>query len=733
MDFKSEDDKRSVWAVTDFGAHGKTSNKYATIPSVGKINSKQIVDWLKLAIATVDTQSGLTLALTHLRPSKDDQDFQARIEKSLSEDGKSTKFTKKIFKKFVIAEKNWVLSDKTLTSVLLQASSDEPLIIKKILDNDGDVYSLIKSLVRDYGSDNAFNAMEIKKKLYEVKMDTEKSAKEFVESFELTHKSLVTAGDSLPDLDLAYLALTAIKADPRYEGSTKAYEAALITSKLKPSWEDVKKHAISLGAGDESKVEQSKIKVSAALLAKGKGKEILRWCSTCKIKHVKGKHHSEKKMSEIAAIAESIVQRVQDSAGRGRGNPRGGRFFRGGRGRFGGRFNGRSSGRFSNYDPSRPVVCYTCNETGHISRECPRNQQVGDKRPRETETAFNIQDEPEYMRELRRAVRQHISSHGTAFPALDPDQIEIALSLHGAEDVRKYIFIVDSGASRTLVYDKYWRLSNVERVEREIRTAGGGTILTICDGFLGTVPVTSMGEDLLIQLCGVSTLINLGYEISIKRDKMVISKLKEDDRELTYIYHIPKIDNMYILDIRKGIHEFGVCQKHSVRSRSLRNREIYAENQEIAIRESERFDDLPELVGDSDDDDDDEDVILGPTVPIRVDRYIDDVVMSQVGPFSVPIPRREASIERSTTTLVGRVHQLTEEGPFTSRANSASGGAQTPRFKVPKQAQRFLSSPSTPSREEIIRAEESFLRSPEAISQFGTTEAEEKSPSNESL
>ena len=47
-------------------------------------------------------------------------------------------------------------------------------------------------------------------------MDTSKNAKEFVESIKLVYKNLVTEGASIPNEDLAMIAINALKTDPRY-------------------------------------------------------------------------------------------------------------------------------------------------------------------------------------------------------------------------------------------------------------------------------------------------------------------------------------------------------------------------------------------------------------------------------------------------------------------------------------------------------------------------------------
>jgi len=71
-----------------------------------------------------------------------------------------------------------------------------------------------------------------------------------------------------------------------------------------------------------------------------------------------------------------------------------------------------------------------------------------------------------------------------------------------SEKLRKFLFLVDSGASSTLVYAGLHDLYNV-MVNRDIRTAGCGNITTVCEGMLFSVPVIGMGPVLLIQLCVV--------------------------------------------------------------------------------------------------------------------------------------------------------------------------------------------------------------------------------------
>jgi len=174
-----------------------------------KFVSKNVVDYLKVFTTTLDVNPGTLMCLTHPFPLDDDPALLTRVENSMRDD-EPTAQTKKIWKKHLQVQQNWKLSKKGLKSALLEVSSEEPLVLKKILDHVGDTYSLIKSLVKDYGAEHSFNAMKLKEQLYQTKMDTSKNAKEFVESIKLVYKNLVTEGASIPNEDLAMIAINAL-------------------------------------------------------------------------------------------------------------------------------------------------------------------------------------------------------------------------------------------------------------------------------------------------------------------------------------------------------------------------------------------------------------------------------------------------------------------------------------------------------------------------------------------
>ena len=282
-------DRLYLWRIRK-----KTANKVGTTP----LTLKKF-DYLKVFTTTLDVNSGVRTCLTHPFTSDHDPALLTRVENSLRDD-ELTAQTKKIWKKHLLAQKNWKLSEKSLKSSLLQVSSDEPLVLKKILDHQRDTFSLIKSLVKDYGAENSFNAMKLKEQLYQTKMF--KSAKEFVESVELENKNLVTTGASIPDEDLAMIAINALKTDPRYQMSTKA---VLIASHLKESWAVMKIHSINLGAGDVYNASAPKVKTRMAMFVRGKEK--ISYCFQCKVKHPHGKHLSEKRIGSIAAMEDSFV------------------------------------------------------------------------------------------------------------------------------------------------------------------------------------------------------------------------------------------------------------------------------------------------------------------------------------------------------------------------------------------------------------------------------------------
>ena len=548
----------------------------------------------------------------------------------------------------------------------------------------------------------------------------------------------------------------------------------LIASKLKPTWEEVKTHAINLGAGDVDNASAPKLKTPIAMFAGGKEK--ISFCRQCKVKHPHGKHLSEKRISNIAAMADAVMQRVSNtfnSHGRG-GRGRGGRFNRGGGGRFGGRsfggrsfgggrFQGRGGGYSSNYDSTgsrsqsehsnTSITCYSCGEQGHIARDCPKSSNVGDKRSHNEAAYAMIQNgESDYMKEITRAVRQQISrSH--AFPLIEGEWLRVAM-LASNNELKQFLFLIDSGSTSTLVYNHLHILQNYRGIQRQIRTADGGIITTISEGLLGTVPVIGMGPDLLIQLCSINTLTELGYSVSFEGRELILSKpCPNPGWEIQY--RIPKIDAMFILDIRKAVDEFGICDVRCIGAlpENIANLIAYQRGREP----EEGLLDVPLLVHHGDDDD-------TQVVDVRNLSASSVEILEEVGPFSSNVSARVRQLPEeigpfslssirpapSAPRAAGGAGPVSPAnvsrpsggaGPVASATTSrASGGAESvvaavttpPRYKMPKRKNFDTQTPTASSsssaaiqpsdRVRVIEEETAFLQSPDAKALFDETQ-----------
>jgi hypothetical protein len=323
-----------------------------------------------------------------------------------------------------------------------------------------------------------------------------------------------------------------------------------------------------------------------------------------------------------------------------------------------------------------------------------------------------------------------------AFPILNPERLQVILATY-SEDVRKFIFLVDSGASCTLVYAHLHQLQNTipTRTTREIRTADRGVLRVINEGMLWLVPVTGMGPELLIQLCAVNTLVNLGYRLLFDHEGLRIWKPTADPAWEIH-YDIPLIDGMYILDIREAVHEFGKCEI------SLCNTPASFPNVAPAA-----FDD------NETDDNETDDIIVTDLATIGNEIY------EEIGPFSLVGTDISARVHQIPTSFISSID---ESGPFeltsirsAPRSSSSSeiisssvsrpiaaggagpvaGGAATPRIKLPKrkdpptpEASRSAVNHSAEAeranvdRDNAIAAEEFFLRSPDAKALFDETQ-----------
>jgi hypothetical protein len=357
---------------------------------------------------------------------------------------------------------------------------------------------------------------------------------------------------------------------------------------------------------------------------------------------------------------------------------------------------------------------------------------------------------------LKRAVRQQLSGSG-AFPSLDETRIELILSAYKEDDIRKYIFLIDSGASSTFVYAHLHELEGEVPARRQIKTANMGSLITINKGWLHQVPVTGMGRELLIQLCAVNTLLDLEYSVHFEWDGLHLSKTTPDpDWEVHY--RIPKIDEMYILDIRLAVHEFGLCDIRCIGALPIGISRFVSDHRHRNPEDGtydldNHMDDylrVPSVLAAAYDNE---------GIRVRDLTAAGREILNEVGPFRVFDPEISARVHQIPTSSISSID---ESGPFqltsirsAPRSSSSSeiisssvsrpiaaggagpvaGSAVTPRIKLPKrkdpptpEASRSAVNHSAESeranvdRDNAIAAEEFFLRSPDAKALFDETQ-----------
>ena len=70
------------WTIQKYGNHGKIAIKFSNVPTIKKVDTKNISDYFKMALATLDVQHGMILSLTHVCPLDTDPALLSRIERS---------------------------------------------------------------------------------------------------------------------------------------------------------------------------------------------------------------------------------------------------------------------------------------------------------------------------------------------------------------------------------------------------------------------------------------------------------------------------------------------------------------------------------------------------------------------------------------------------------------------------------------------------------------------------
>ena len=106
--------------------------------------------------------------------------------------------------------------------------------------------------------------------------------------------------------------------------------------------------------------------------------------------------------------------------------------------------------------------------------------------------------------------------------------------------------VLDSGADHLYIWDSKHRIEPYRLVSRPVHTAGGGVLTSIREGYHGNVRVMGMPDELSMQLCGVTVLMELGYEVNFS----TYSGCMLVNPTTGYALCVERRQGLYIFDIR---------------------------------------------------------------------------------------------------------------------------------------------------------------------------------------
>ena len=514
----------------------------------------------------ISTIPALEIVLNYLAPTDDDRPFQLRLKNLLAE--KNRKKTNDFVEMFESAKQGFLLAQNILVAYLLLCAGSNKSMCRTIMNYPSNPELALNDLANDYRKTSANNAITLKSELLNSTIVT--NCEDMIEEMESKRTMILEMGRAIDDGEMADVALKAAKDHPRYQTDIAAYLTQLHREGNEAEWGPVKTYLKGL---DRTTVDPDASGKAMAIGAKPKKKR-------------QSGESTVINKALVAAVVEELSKDrpslfpPQRGRGGGRDGGKGGYVQYSGRGAYrntgrGGRFgrgggDGRGTGgRFnSNQRSIQPQFqgnCHRCGKFGHRKADCWSTSEPVDGSQQQLQSRGQQFQNPQQFQQSTQAPPQQQSYANVAIDQRNSEYRSDYSNVLERASSRQRMFVMthraflitdapwgihnvvlDSGADHLYIWDSKHRIEPYRLVSRPVHTAGGGVLTSIREGYHGNVRVMGMPDELSMQLCGVTVLMELGYEVIFSPNSgcMLVNPTTG------YALCVERRDGLYIFDIR---------------------------------------------------------------------------------------------------------------------------------------------------------------------------------------
>ncbi len=476
-------------------------------PETTKINTENFVEFITEFLMKVDSVLGLRIPLLHTKPQKEDKDFERKTCDILSAGGGREKL-RKIFKKLKRAQILYDLAESNLKVYLLSCAGTSDILRRKIMQYKGDIYNLLLDLQKDYDKTSSSNAIDAERKLFELKYDNSTTNEEFIEKLEAGLTTVENAGGSISLDKLAQILLNAAKESERYKVPVLSFLTSFQREGTMPTWPETKQYVLNLDRTTKPVEVMDKIMFTDTKRPSHQPKN--RFCKKCKTRHPEGQHSGfsdRKATAELVAAAVEILDKKR-------------------------KFNVKTF----------KGNCYFCNKPGHTQKNCFSNPANKERRTQPYDRAALTRSEDSNASDYYEALER--STKGRYAYVLR----EYAHAIFETDTDKRFMMLYDTAATKIFVRYSWHRFKDDRAISTKVSTAGSGTLTTIREGLIGTVPAYGMSDELQIQLGGGQAFAKLGYEVKINEEGATLTHRTRSD---ILPYFVPWTDGLLVMNMKK--------------------------------------------------------------------------------------------------------------------------------------------------------------------------------------